>query len=449
MNMVRWILIGVLSVTTVAAGIWGYQERQEKNAILIQAENNYQKSFHNLTYHMDLLHDKIGTALAMDSKERLSPQMVEIWRLTSEALSDVGNLPLSLLPFNKTESFLADIGDFTYRTAVRDLEKDPLTAKETESLENLYDQAADIKNELRQVQHLALENNLRWMDVQLALATKDEQADNTIIDGFKTVEKKVEGFSEGNIQSSIIGMATKDHEFKNLPEKKISKQEAITKGQSIFKLEDGSQLNLSETGKGADIPLYSISYEKNDRHGYMDMTQNGGYPLNLLVDRPIAEKKLSLNQGMEKAQKYLQSFKFDDMSLFNSSEYEHIGVYSFLYQQGDVRVYPDAVEVKVALDNGEILGLTARNYFMNHVERDIPEPGITVQEAREKVNENVSIQEEYLSIIENELGEEVLTHEFIGTMGDDTYRIFINAMDGTEERVEKLGGKEINYEGLS
>ncbi|WP_217585417.1 germination protein YpeB [Lentibacillus saliphilus] len=447
--MVRWILIGVLSVTTVAAGIWGYQERQEKNAILIQAENNYQKSFHNLTYHMDLLHDKIGTALAMDSKERLSPQMVEIWRLTSEALSDVGNLPLSLLPFNKTESFLADIGDFTYRTAVRDLEKDPLTAKETESLENLYDQAADIKNELRQVQHLALENNLRWMDVQLALATKDEQADNTIIDGFKTVEKKVEGFSEGNIQSSIIGMATKDHEFKNLPEKKISKQEAITKGQSIFKLEDGSQLNLSETGKGADIPLYSISYEKNDRHGYMDMTQNGGYPLNLLVDRPIAEKKLSLNQGMEKAQKYLQSFKFDDMSLFNSSEYEHIGVYSFLYQQGDVRVYPDAVEVKVALDNGEILGLTARNYFMNHVERDIPEPGITVQEAREKVNENVSIQEEYLSIIENELGEEVLTHEFIGTMGDDTYRIFINAMDGTEERVEKLGGKEINYEGLS
>src|SRR5699024_8296142 len=179
-NMIRWIAIADLSLGIAGTAFWGYQEHQEKNAVLIQAENTYQRSFHDLSYHMDLLHDKIGTSLAMDSDERLSPQMVEIWRLTSEAQSDVGQLPLSLLPFNKTEEFLANIGDFTYRTAVRDLEKDPLSDKETKTLNKLYEQAEDIKNELREVQHLTLKNNLRWMDVQLALATQEEPADNTI-----------------------------------------------------------------------------------------------------------------------------------------------------------------------------------------------------------------------------------------------------------------------------
>ena len=50
-----------------------------------------------------------------------------------------------------------------------------------------------------------------------------------------------------------------------------------------------------------------------------------------------------------------------------------------------------------------------------------------------------------MAIIDNDLGEEVLVYEFLGILGDETYRIFINAMNGMEERVEKLSGAEINY----
>lgn len=172
--MLRWISIALLTIGVLGFAVWGYQEHQEKNAVLIQAENTYQRSFHELSYHVDMLHDKIGTTLAMNSKESLSPQLVEIWRLSSEALSNVGQLPLTLVPFNKTEEFLSNIGHFTYQTAVRDLSQKPLTDKETKRLKTLYKQSADIKDEMRSVQHEVLENNLRWMDVQLALATQDE-----------------------------------------------------------------------------------------------------------------------------------------------------------------------------------------------------------------------------------------------------------------------------------
>lgn len=211
--MLRSILIVVLTIGVLGTSFWGYKEHQDKNAVLIQAENSYQRSFHELTYYTDLLHDKIGTSLAMNSKSSLSPQLVEIWRISSEALANVGQLPLSLLPFNKTEEFLSNIGDFTYRTAVRDLDKEPLSDKEVASLKDLYEQSKEIKNELRQVQHAVLENDLRWMDVELALATQEEPLDNTIIDGFKTVEKKVEGYAETNMDSPIIGEIGKKTRF--------------------------------------------------------------------------------------------------------------------------------------------------------------------------------------------------------------------------------------------
>ncbi len=43
-----------------------------------------------------------------------------------------------------------------------------------------------------------MKNNLRWMDVEMALASNRDPADNTIIDGLKTVEKNVTSYSSTN-----------------------------------------------------------------------------------------------------------------------------------------------------------------------------------------------------------------------------------------------------------
>ncbi|WP_405101779.1 germination protein YpeB [Oceanobacillus sp. FSL H7-0719] len=442
--MFRWITIGVLSIAVIGTGVWGYLEHQEKNAILIQAENSYQKSFHELSYYMDLLHDEIGTVLAMNSHDRLSPKFVDIWRITSEAHTNVSQLPLGLLPFNKTEEFLSDIGDFTYRTAIRNLDDEPLSGEETDILKELYTQAGDIKDELRRTQHLAMENNLRWMDVQLALVN-NEQSDNTIIDGLKTVEKNVEGYSEANQQTGLIGVNAKVNYFEKVSGKELNEKEALSFGKKLLHVKTEDDLEITSSGKGADIPLYSINYSNGDKKAYLDLTKKGGHPLTLLIDRPVKEKKVSLNEGAKKAEAYIEDLEFKDMQLYQSAEYDTNGMYSFLYNQNGIRVYSDSIEVKVALDNGEIIGLTTSNYFSNHHIRKVTDPEITEEEAKEKVNPQVEIHESHLAIIDNDLGEEVLAYEFLGTLGEDTFRIFINALDGKEEKIEKLGGKELKY----
>lgn len=443
--MFRWILIAVLALGVTGTAVWGYQEHQEKNAILIQAENSYQRAFHDLSFQMDVLHDKIGTVLAMNSRKQLSPQLAEIWRLTSEAHNDVGQLPLTLLPFNKTEELLANIGKFSYKTAIRDLEKNPLTDEEVKWLEQLYERSGSIKNELRKVQYQVLKDNLRWMDVELALATNDK-SDNKIIDGFTTVEKNVEGYDEGDMGPSFTGASNENHEYKFLNGEDLSEEQAKEKSKNIFEIPKGSKVTITKSGKGAEIPTYSLSYRGDGKNGYMDVSVKGGHPINIMVERELKESKISLYEGFQKANEFLKKHNYEGMVGFQSSQYENVGVYKFLYVQDDVRIYPDSLQVKVALDNGDILGLSARDFLMNHEERKIQKTNISEEEARDKVNPNVEIRENHLSIIENDLNEEVLCYEFLGTLGESTYRIFINAEDGAEEKVEKLKQTEIKFE---
>jgi len=446
--LIRGIIIAVLSVAVVGTAFWGYQEHKEKNAILVNAENNYQRAFHDLTYNIDLLHDKIGTTLAMNSRSSISPALAEVWRITSEARSSVGQLPLTLLPFNKTEEFLAEIGEFSYRTAVRDLDKEPLTEEEYQSLQTLYNQAAEIQDELRKVQHLVLENHLRWMDVELALATDDENADNTIIDGFKTVEKTVEGYAESDKGIIFSGMQKRDENFKYLEGKTISKNEAIEIAKKYGR-ENKGDIHVEESKKGADYGFYSISYkDKNNVEVNMDITKKGGYPIWFLKNREVGKQKISLNDAANRAIKFINDNNFESMEMFESAQYDNVGVFTFVSTIDNVRIYPDAIKIKVALDDGSILGFSAEEYLSSHHVREIPKAKVSEAEARKEVNPNVKIMENRLAMIMNDLNEEVLVYEYLGVLGDDTYRIFINAISGKEEKVEKLKDAEPIYEDL-
>lgn len=447
--MLRVLLIIFFAIIVVGTGFWGYQEHQEKNAILIHAENNYQRAFHDLTYQVDLLQDKIGTTLAMNSRTQLSPALADVWRITSEAHSDVGQLPLTLMPFNKTEEFLAKIGDFSYKTAVRDLENEPLTDGEYKTLKQLYSHATEIQQELRKVQHQVIENNLRWMDVELALASEKENIDNTIIDGFKTVEKNVEEYSESNFGPEFTQMNAKnDNSFKYLSGKEITKQEAMNEARKFLGIEEDVNMNVTENGKGSDIGFYSITINtpKQNSDIYMDITKKGGYPIWVLNHREVSQSNISLNEAAEKAKNYLIDQNFKDLELFESAQYDHVGVFTFVAVQDGVRVYPDSIRVKVALDEGDIIGFSANDYLIAHHKRTIPKPAIPFEQARGKVNPSVKVMEHRLAIINDDIGEEALCYEILGVINNDTYRIYINALDGSEEKVEKLKNAEPIYE---
>ncbi|MEC2196751.1 PepSY domain-containing protein, partial [Bacillus velezensis] len=80
--------------------------------------------------------------------------------------------------------------------------------------------------------------------------------------------------------------------------------------------------------------------------------------------------------------------------------------------------------------------------------RTIPAPALSADEAKAKLNKNVEVRETRQALITNELGQEVLCYEMLGTIGKDTYQMFINADDGKEEKIEKLKSAEPIYKDL-
>jgi len=105
------------------------------------------------------------------------------------------------------------------------------------------------------------------------------------------------------------------------------------------------------------------------------------------------------------------------------------------YEQNDVLMYPDLIKLKIALDDGEILGMETTGYLNNHYQRTIGNVKITKEQARKNLNKDLDIKTERLAIIPTEWESEILCYEFKGKINDTDYLVYINAETGREEDI--------------
>ena len=108
---------------------------------------------------------------------------------------------------------------------------------------------------------------------------------------------------------------------------------------------------------------------------------------------------------------------------------------NYAYEQNGVTMYPDLIKVKVALDNGEILGVETTGYLNSHEERTLPKVKITKEEAAKTINKNLEINATSLAIIPTEFKTELLCWEFKGKVDDTEFLVYINAETGREEDI--------------
>ncbi|GAE34530.1 germination protein YpeB [Halalkalibacter akibai] len=447
--MVRNFIIGLLAVAVVATGIWGFQEREEKQVLKVTAENNYQRAFHELAFHIDQIEDQLGATLAMNSRRQLTPALADVWRIVSLAQENIGQLPLSSVELGKTEEFLFKLGRFSYRTSIRDLEKEPLTDNEYETLQKLYEYSKDIREEVRYSQAMMMANGDQWIDIDEELAASHEPLDNMVVTNLEVMNKSIESYSETDWGAGLAAIDDINGELKNaLDGEPITEEEAERIAREYLQVGEQATVNVSETGNGLAYPAYTIVIDDPDHETnyYMDVSVNGGEPIWFLQDRQINEQSISLNEAVEIANEYLEENGKENMQLVDSRQYDSIALLEFVHLEDNVRVYNDLISLEVALDDGDILGYEAKAYIINHKERDIPEPEITSDEARERLNPRLEIMEDHIAVIKNDLGEEVLCYEFLGVIDNDTYRIFINAEDGEEEKVDRLNTSEPVYD---
>lgn len=434
------VLFPVMTVLLIGAVIWGYQVNQEKNSILIKAENQYQRAFHDLSFYVDKLHAEIGNTLVLGPNSYNSQRkgLVNVWRLTSQAQNEINQLPLTLLPFNQTEELLSNLANFSYRASVRDLIKQPLDENEMKTLTALYEHTKQIAADLRDVQSKVIASSLRWMDVENSLATEQKMLDNTIIDGFQTVNKKIGEYDEMNWGPSMAALF-ETRSFSALAGNEVTADDILQKAGSYVNGRPLNNVQVVESGDAAERSMYSLTATAEDGSDLaMDFARRGGSLIWFMDSREVAEPQIALRQAGQSALSYLETHDYPGMTPVNYDRFGNTANITFASVQDGVVVYPDKLTVKVALDNGDVVGLQASDYLFEHRQRELKQPTLTEAEARNSLNAGFQLTGHTLALIKNDIDEEVLCHQFSGQFNGSMYRIYINADTGSEEKIELL-----------
>ncbi|AQR79412.1 germination protein YpeB [Paenibacillus larvae] len=439
------VMFPILLVALIGTGVWGYTEHQEKNSILIKAENQYQRAFHDLSFHMDKLKSELGNALAVHtaSTDSYRKGLVNVWRLTSEAQNEINQLPLSLMEFNKTEEFLSKLAKFSYGAAVRDLNKKPLSKEEMKTLSSLYEHSNEISNELRGVQGKVIANRLRWMDVELALASDKQPEDNTIIDGFQTVDKKVSNYNELSTGVTSMSLHTK-RDVSVLTGKEMTPGEIQQKAAKFSGL-PAEQIKVNENGNASEYQ--SLSANAMGASGesvlQMDFTKKGGELIYFMKPREVKETKLSVREARDKANEFLDQHGYPNMTAVSFDKYGNTANITFARKIDDIVYYPQKLVTTVALDNGELTGMQTTDYVFSKKDQIPAKPKLSLDEARKKLNSNLKVVSDGMAVIKDQNDKDVMCYEFIGNMNDQSYRVYINGDLGTEEKIETIRKEDV------
>jgi spore germination protein len=126
------------------------------------------------------------------------------------------------------------------------------------------------------------------------------------------------------------------------------------------------------------------------------------------------------------------------MMAVNYDEFQNAATIIFAKMQDNVIVYPEKLTVKVALDDGSVVGFQAADYLMEHKTHKWASPKINLEQAKKELDPKFAIKSSALALIKNEMNEDVLCYEIIGKTNGNNYKIYINTQSGYEEKIELI-----------
>ncbi|MBE3596157.1 MAG: germination protein YpeB [Hydrogenibacillus sp.] len=443
MRRSTWWTAATLVALFIVVAYWGYRESQEKNALLIKAENEYQRHFADLVRYVDELNDALGKAIATNGAGPQTATLSTVWRLSSAAQNAAGALPLSLLPLAETEQFLERIGDFAYQIIRRDVHRSPVTAEERRTMAELYRASGDIQAHLQKMQADIYAKKLRWMDVEQALAEAHLAQDQGIVDGIEALGERSKTYMKLDMGAlPVSGMSRREAELRRLAD-------AVRKPIDEHKAADIARqaVGAPKTAK-ADVvvvqdeaPLYDVSIDarpegaQKGARTLVELTADGRV-LWWMNTREVGEARYSLDQAAVRAERAFRRRSYPELRLIRREVYGGNAVLTYVPVERGIVLYPDAIVVNVALDDGSVVGLNQTDFVLFHRPRANPTPKLSIEAAKRHLDPTFRVEAQETALIVGETGQEVLTYAYTGTLGQSRYRIFLNADTGIEENVE-------------
>ena len=424
-------MLSVICVLLIIVGVLGFILYSKQREYRQASENSYNQAFYELVDYVQNVEVYLAKSLISTTPEHGAETLTNVWREANLAQSYLSMLPIESQELENTEKFLNQISEFSYSLSRKTIEGNELSDDDMSKIKELYNYSNDLSNTLNEMSDELNNGTLKWAD----LVKNTESSKITEVSGFDVVEDNFHEFP-GLIYDGAFSEHITSSEKKGLTGEDIDEETAKQKAEEFIGKDKIKETKSNGYVENGDIPVYRFEITTNEEQNIgISISKKGGHVVFLNYNRNVTEEKISPEEAVQKGKEYLNNKGFPNMQeTYYLKENGFITV-NYAYKQNNVVIYPDLIKVKIALDNGEIIGLESTGYLNNHYERNISKNLISIEDAKKQLTNNIEIKSEGLAIIPTEWNTEILCYEFKGKVEDIDFIAYINAETGEEEDI--------------
>ena len=423
--------IATTAIALIIAVILGYNLFNQKKSYAITKENDNNMAFYQVVGYVQNVKTYLAKSMVSKSAEHGAEILTHVWREANLALSYLGMLPIESQELENTEKFLNQVSEYSYALSRKNIDGSGLTDEDINKIKELYNYSNDLSNTLNEMADELNNGTLKWSD----LMNNTEGSDIAEVSTFDVIEENFHEYT-GLIYDGAFSEHITSSDKKGLTGDEIDEENAKKKAEDFIGKDKIKETKSNGYVENGSIPVYRFEMITHDNKTIgISISKKGGHVVFLNYNRDVNEEKITEQDAVQKGKEYLAEKGFKDMQETNYMKDNGFITVNYAYKQNDVVIYADLIKVKIALDNGEVIGLETTGYLNCHYDRNIPKNKISIEDARKHLSDKIQVTSEGLAMIPTEWKTEKFCYEFKGKIEDVDFIAYINAESGEEEDI--------------
>lgn len=355
--MVTAIALMVLSGVLIAAVAVGYSYNASAAK---KIERTYEQNLYDLGDNLNNIEINLSKLMVAPEGRFAATLLTDVYSEAIAAEKALSSLPIDSRDSENAASFLNKVADFSvsYQRAIINGNR---TRGYGDTLESMYVTARQLSSQVGDFVSRASQGDMSISklvtDAPFSFRDTSEKMNHTAIE-----------YPELIYDGPFSDAREKEHFRCCDSEGKLTLKEAkevVRKSFTHIKID-----RVLSAGKSGDEPLYQLRVVYDGGEAFVSVSERGGKIVNMANSREIGSILLGEEQAKKCAVEFASQLGYDVQPVWYLSNggMAYINLAPIV---DDVVLYTDLVKVKIALDNGEALGFEAKNYCLNHCDRDL------------------------------------------------------------------------------
>lgn len=424
--------ISFAAVFAVVCIVWGLTATLSAKKYRTEVNVAQQRALMQLCEYLDNIETDLTKSMYAEAGPMLASLSDDLNTRAAGAKTSLSALSPGETQLYNVYKFLSQVGAYTASLNAKAAAGGSVTAGDRRTLKELLACAGALSERFAFISELLNSRYLSFEELEETLLNADRASESTVSfpsavsDAEESLTDMPSLIYDGPFSDNIL---TKESELlKN--EKEISRAAAKKRASDYLRAEENVIAFEGETnGK-----LASFTFLKGN--SIAAVTQRGGYLASIITEYASGEEKLTNSDCVEKASAFLYDCGYKGMVSTYFSSFDGVCTVNFAYLQDGYICYPDLIKVGVSLTDGEIVSMDASDFLMNHVQREIPVPAVSCDEARASVADGLTVKKCYTAVIPAASGKEKFTYELLCEDADGrNVLVYVDTQTGEEDDI--------------